>query len=48
MLVNLIKVTGETEEDTTEIKCSLESDISSSEGQPTQGDFKCTISGLKE
>jgi len=48
MLVNLIKVTGKTEEDTTEVKCSLESDISSSEGQPTQRDFKCTLSGLKE
>jgi len=48
MLVNLIKVTGETEEDTTEVKCSLESDISASEGQSTQGDFKCTLSGLEE
>ena len=48
MLVNLIKVTGETEEDTTKVKCSLESDISTSEGQSTQGDFKYTLSGLKE
>lgn len=48
MLVNLIKVTGETEEDTTEVKCSLESEISTSLGQSTQGDFKCTLSGLKE
>jgi len=48
MLVNLIKVTGETEEDTTEVKCSLKSDISTSEGQPIQGDFKCSLSGLKE
>ena len=48
MLVNLIKITGETEEDTTEVKCSLESDISTSEGQSTQGDFKCTLSGLEE
>jgi hypothetical protein len=48
MLVNLIKITGETEEDSTEIKCSLESDISTSEGQSSQGDFKCTLSGLKE
>jgi len=48
MLVNLIKVIGETEEDTTEVKCSLEPDISTSEGQSTQGDFKCILSGLKE
>ena len=48
MLINLIKVTRETEEDTTEVKCSLESDISTSLGQSTQGDFKCTLSGLKE
>ena len=47
MLVNLIKVTGETEEDTTEVKCSLESDISTSEGQSTQGDFKCTLFRFK-
>ena len=48
MLVNLIKITGETEEHSTKIKCSLESAISTSEGQSTQGDFKCTLSGLKE
>ena len=48
MLVNLIKNTGEAEEETTEVKCSLESDISASEGQSTQGDFKCTLSNLKE
>ena len=48
MLVNLIKITGEREEDATEVKCSLESDITASEGHSTQGDFECTLSGLEE
>jgi SpoVK/Ycf46/Vps4 family AAA+-type ATPase len=48
MLVNLITSGGETEEVTKEVVCSLVSDISTSEGQSAQGDFKCTLSGLKE
>ena len=48
IFVNLIKISGEREDEAKEIICSLSDDISPPEGQSLQGSFKCTKSGLEE
>ena len=48
VLVNLIKESGEIEDTTEEIACSLESDVTPPEGQVAQGNFRCTLNGLTE
>ena len=48
ILANLIKKSGEIEEDIKEITCILDSDVNPSKGQLVQANFKCTLDGLNE
>ena len=48
MKVNLIKITGEREDEAIEIPCSLLKDVSPAEGQTLQGNFRCSKSELDE
>lgn len=48
ILANLIKESGEIEDTTEKITCSLASDVTPPEGQVAQGNFKCTLNGLTE
>ena len=48
MFVNLILMSGEREENATEIKCTLVKDVNPAEGETVQGDFKCSIEGFED
>ncbi|MBR4260795.1 MAG: hypothetical protein IKQ33_02430, partial [Clostridia bacterium] len=48
ILVNLIDMEGEREEDVRELKCVIQKEVSSNEGETVQADFKCTIDGLEK
>ena len=46
LLVNLINIKGEREENNTEITCKLEKSVTVEEGESSQADFKCELTGL--
>ena len=46
--VNLIKESGEREDEAREINCTLQNDVSLHDGEIAQGEFKCELSGLKD
>ena len=46
--VNLIKESGEREDEARDIPCTLQKDVSPPDGEPIQGEFKCQLSGLKD
>ena len=48
ILVNLIKESGEIEEESKEITCSLDSDVNPPQDKEAQANFKCTLDGLTE
>ena len=48
LLVNLIKESGEKEDEAREITCTLKKDVSPPEGESAQGEFRCELSGLKD
>jgi hypothetical protein len=45
---NLIKESGEREDEAREITCTLQKDMSPPKGETVQGEFKCELSGLKD
>jgi hypothetical protein len=47
-LVNLILMSGEREDDTREVTCTLSEEVKPNEGQSLQGTFECSLSGLTE
>ena len=48
LAVNLIKESGEREDEARNIPCTLQKDVSPPDGELIQGEFKCQLSGLKD
>ena len=46
--INLFKASGEMEENSKNISCTLESDVKPENVDPVQAEYKCVLTGLKE